>query len=156
MLEKDLVKNCLENISISFLREKERHLVLKELVNQLSQAKKVSCATKFYDALVEREKILSTGIGMGLAIPHAKLDCFNSFFCTVGIQKEKGIEWNSIDRSPVRIVVMIGGPDKNKMEYLQILSKLTKAFRDSKLRKGLIDAANEQEAQQLLKKYLTN
>ena len=72
---------------------------------------------------VKREKIVSTGIGMGVAIPHAKLPSFDRFFLAVGLQKVKdGIDWDALDGAPVRLIFMIGGPANQQTDYLKILS----------------------------------
>jgi len=71
--------------------------------------------------MLEREKIVSTGIGMGVAIPHAKLTSVEDFFIAIGILS-KGVQWNALDGGPVRLIFMIGGPDDKQTAYLQILS----------------------------------
>ena len=72
---------------------------------------------------------------MGVAVPHAKMDNFTDFFIAVGIQKQKGLDWNALDKAPVRLIFMIGGPEDKQSEYLQILSLLTSAIKDVELRK---------------------
>ena len=99
----------------------------------------------FRKAIFDREELLSTGIGMGVAVPHAKLKEFNDFFIAVGVQQKKGIEWNAIDKAPVRLVFLIGGPDDRQSEYLKILSQLTVAIKDQNLRKELMNASTPDE-----------
>ena len=96
---------------------------------------------QFYNAIIKREQIVSTGIGMGVAIPHAKLEDFDHFFLAVGIQKVKeGIEWNALDGASVRLIFMIGGPADQQTEYLKILSCLTAAIKDETRRKHILSA----------------
>jgi nitrogen PTS system EIIA component len=99
---------------------------------------------RFHQAILDREKIVSTGIGMGVAIPHAKLNSYNNFFITLGILN-KGVDWNALDNAPVRFVFLIGGPADRQTEYLKILSTLTVALRDEELRKQLISSTSAQE-----------
>ncbi len=103
---------------------------------------------EFLKAVIDRENLVSTGVGLGVAVPHAKLPCFESFFICIGLAK-KGIEWQSIDSSPVRIVFLIGGPDDKQTEYLHILSSLTTAIRDDDLRKQLLAATSPEEVLKL-------
>lgn len=91
----------------------------------------------FFQAILEREKIVSTGIGMGVAIPHAKLPGYQEFFIAIGIL-QKPVDWNSLDHAPVRLIFMIGGPDDKQTEYLQILSNLTKMIKNEEKRKKLL------------------
>src|SRR5581483_9272088 len=109
---------------IFFLEETTKEEVLRTLVNATIQEKKLPDGEKFFRAISEREKIVSTGIGMGVAIPHAKLSTYDNFFVTVGILS-KGVDWQALDRAPVRLIFLIGGPDDKQTEYLQILSSLT-------------------------------
>ncbi len=59
---------------------------------------------------MEREKIVSTGIGMGVAIPTPKLNSVEDFFIAIAVLTH-GVEWNALDGGPVRLIFMIGGPD---------------------------------------------
>ena len=138
---------------IKFLKAKKRDEALSSLVDLLSNLGRVHKTKNFYQALLEREKIVSTGIGMGVAIPHAKMNAFKDFFIAVGIQKEKGLEWSALDHSPVRLIFMIGGPDNKQTEYLQILSGLTHAIKDEGLRKKLLNVSSSDEVIELLKDF---
>lgn len=99
----------------------------------------------FKSAIFQREELISTGIGLGVAIPHAKLQEFTDFFIAIAIQQKKGIDWQALDKAPVRFVFMIGGPEEQQTEYLQILSLLTSAIREADLRKKLLHAKSPQE-----------
>lgn len=74
---------------------------------------------------------------MSVAVPHAKLAGYETFFIAIGIH-QKGIPWDSIDGVPVRLVFMIGGPDDKQTEYLQLLSHLTLAIKDEERRKKIL------------------
>lgn len=122
---------------VVFLTAESRDDALQKLVHQLHEQGEVEDEKMFLQAIIEREKIVSTGIGMGVAIPHAKFPTFNHFFIAIGILR-KPIDWHALDRAPVRIVFMIGGPDDKQTEYLQILSGLTQMIKDEGKRKKLL------------------
>ena len=131
---------------VCFLEETHRNDAIKALVESLADAGEVAEKDHFVEALLNREKIVSTGIGMEVAIPHAKLPSFNHFFLAVGIKKDQeGIDWDSLDGTPVRLIFMIGGPANQQTEYLNILSKLTAAIKDEERRKHLIAAQTKEE-----------
>jgi nitrogen PTS system EIIA component len=155
MKRKDLIRisNYLNIHLITFMDVSTRDEALSALVDELSKAEAIADKDLFFKAIMEREKIVSTGIGMGVAIPHAKLASLKKFFICVGIQKEKAIEWNSIDKTPVRLIFMIGGPEDKQNEYLQILSHLTKIIKDESLRKKIITAASKEQVLKLLSTY---
>lgn len=131
---------------IVFLDASTRDEAIHALIDRLDAEKKLPDRELFCKAIFEREELVSTGIGLGVAIPHAKLKGFKDFFIAVGIQQKKGIEWNAIDKAPVRLIFLIGGPDHRQSEYLKILSQLTMAIKDPPLRKTLMNVASAQEA----------
>lgn len=129
---------------IVFLNATTRDEAIQLLVDTLRDTKTVSDPDSFNQAILDREKLVSTGIGMGVALPHAKMEMCHSFFICVGILN-KGVNWKAIDNAPVRIVFMIGGPDDKQTEYLQILSNLTQFIKKEEIRKKLL-TLNSKEA----------
>jgi len=131
---------------VCFLDANNRDEALHQLVEALGDAGEIQEREQFFDAILKREKIVSTGIGMGVAIPHAKLDGFDHFFLAVGLQKVKeGIEWDALDGAPVRLIFMIGGPADQQTEYLKILSRLTAAIKDEDRRMSLLSADSREK-----------
>lgn len=139
------ISNYLEASLIGFLDVSTRNEAIDALIDLLDDAKKLPNRDLFRKAIFDREELVSTGIGMGVAVPHAKLNGFKDFFIAVGVQQKKGIEWNAIDKAPVRLVFLIGGPDNRQAEYLKILSQLTVAIKDQNLRKELMNASTPED-----------
>jgi nitrogen PTS system EIIA component len=129
---------------VVFLEAGSRDEAIRTLVEKVYQTGRLRDKYSFYEAIIDREKIVSTGIGMGAAIPHAKLSSYDNFFIAIGILK-KGLDWNSLDGSPVRVIFLIGGPDDKQTEYLQILSKLTQMIKDDQIRKKLLTLGSPEE-----------
>jgi nitrogen PTS system EIIA component len=122
---------------VLFLKAETRDEALRSMTEKVNEIGKLRDQEKFFNAIIEREKIVSTGIGMGVAIPHAKLDAYDDFFIAIGIL-DKGVDWTALDGSPVRLIFMIGGPDDKQTEYLQILSTLTQTIKDETKRKKFL------------------
>jgi nitrogen PTS system EIIA component len=135
---------------VLFLDTSNKEEVLKKLVERAVMMKELPAEERFYQAILDREKLVSTAIGMGVAVPHAKLPVYNDFFIAVGILS-KGVEWQAPDDSLVRLVFLIGGPENRQTEYLKILSSLTIALRKEQLRKQLVTADSEQKVAAYLK-----
>ncbi|MCB1111681.1 MAG: PTS sugar transporter subunit IIA [Chlamydiia bacterium] len=131
------ISHYLDPKLVAFLDVDTRDEALYAMVDLLNTHGKIQGRDTFYEAILDREKIVSTGIGMAVAIPHAKLPTYDDFFIAVGILK-RGVEWNAMDGSPVRLIFMIGGPDDKQTEYLQILSALTTAIKDEDRRKKIL------------------
>ncbi len=123
---------------IAFLNVSNRDEALSSLVDFIDKAGYLHDKKTFHQSILEREKIVSTGIGMGVAIPHAKLASYNDFFIAIAVLS-KPVYWNTLDGSPVRIIFMIGGPDDKQTEYLRILSQLTHAIKDEERRKKILN-----------------
>ena len=139
------ISDYLDPRLILFVKQETRDETIDALIDLLDKEGKLKDKKAFRDAIFYREGLVSTGIGMGIAIPHAKLSCIDEFFIAVGICQEKGVDWNALDSAPVRFIFMIGGPDSRQTEYLQILSLLTSSIKEIDLRKKMLKAANPKE-----------
>lgn len=145
------IRDYLDDRLVVFLHSEQQLTAIDELIDALDLAHQLKNKDRFHQAILDREKIVSTGVGLGVAIPHAKLPGYDHFFIAVGIQEGKGIEWNSLDGSQVHLIFMIGGPDNRQTEYLNILSRLTMAIKDSERRKALLKATSAQQVIDLFK-----
>lgn len=144
------ISDYLDPHLVAFLDVSTRDEAIKALVNKIYETGRLQDKYAFYEAIIEREKIVSTGIGMGTAIPHAKLTSYDDFFIAIGILR-KGLDWDALDASSVRIIFLIGGPDDKQTEYLQILSKLTQVIKDDKIRKKMLTLNSPEEMIELFK-----
>lgn len=144
------ISNYLKKDLIYFLNTDSRDETLSTMISKMYQTGIIKNEQTFFHAIIEREKIISTGIGMGVAIPHAKLDEYDDFFVGVGIL-QKGVEWNSLDKGLVRLVFLVGGPDDKQTEYLQILSALTMAIKDEEKRKKMLTLNSQESIIELFK-----
>lgn len=147
------ISNYLDVDLVVFLQAESRDDALQTLVEELDKSGKLPEKKTFFKAILDREKIVSTGIGMGVALPHAKLKDLTEFFIIIGIQKTQGLDWKALDKAPVRIIFMIGGPDDRSSEYLQILSRLTQAIKDEEIRKKLLKAKSSSEVIKLFENF---
>lgn len=139
------ISSYLDEQLVVFLEEECRDDAILRLVDLLDKKGKLQDRYVFHSAILEREKIVSTGIGIGVAIPHAKLEGYEGFFIAIGIQKKQGLEWNALDGSLVKLIFMIGGPDNRQTEYLKILSRLTQSIKDEDRRKKLLRCESVQD-----------
>ena len=126
---------------ITFSNAFSRDEILKELTQLIYEAGRIKDKKQFFEAILKREKIVSTAIGMNVAIPHAKLSGYDQFFIAIAILKQS-VAWQSLDGSTVRMVFMIGGPDDKQTEYLQLLSQLTQIVKDEEVRKSLLTSSS--------------
>ncbi|MDE3055338.1 MAG: PTS sugar transporter subunit IIA [Verrucomicrobiota bacterium] len=138
---------------ILFLDVETREEAIDALVNCFDATGRLPSKEAFRAAVFYREKLVSTGIGVGVAIPHAKIKSCTQFSIAIGIQRQKGIEWESIDLSPVRLIFLIGGPEDRQSDYLQLLSQLTSAVKNIEVRKALLKATHVDQVLELFSGY---
>ena len=134
---------------IVFPETGSRDETLDALVDAASRAKLVKDVDSFRQAIHDREELVSTGIGLGVAVPHAKMPSIDQFFVVVGILR-KEVDWDAIDRKPVRLVFLIGGPADAQQIYLQILSKIVLVIKSPRLRDALLSADSAESVESTL------
>lgn len=147
-----ILEELIKEENVAFINCSSMQETLKLLTEKAFQLEKVKSKDNFYNTVIEREEIISTGIGLGIAIPHAKLDCIDDFFIIVGILEQE-VEWNSIDHKPVKAVFLIGGPENNQKKYLKTLAKLMLLIKHPGRRKNLFAATKAADVTELFTKF---
>ncbi len=110
----------------------------------LSDCGCLSFPDRFLAAVKGREEIMSTGIGRGIAIPHARdltVNCLQIAVCMV----RKEMEFTSVDGLPVRLIFMIAVPQSSNQDYMKILRSLSEFLRVEANRETLLNVADEGE-----------
>jgi len=115
----------------SALEGEDRESVLREMVGRLAENGEVGAddLEPIIEGLMSRERLGTTGIGRGLAIPHVRYDELDDLLVAVG-RSEKGIDFASVDGSPVEIVFLIISPEAKQDDYLAALRWVSVAARD--------------------------
>jgi PTS system nitrogen regulatory IIA component len=139
----------LVDIDASLVKTKEEALHL--LARMLSPGIGVEEST-IEHLLVEREKLQSTGIGDGVAIPHCALDAASTQAAAL-LLCPRGIEFEAIDGEPVEIVFGVVGPKRATGEHLRTLARISRLLRDEGTRIQLLASANAQAALQLVESH---
>jgi len=142
------IEHLIKNDNIYFIDKSIKDEVINDLIDKAVNYNYVKDREKFTEAIFERENIVGTGIGFGIAIPHVKLPCIDKFFILVGVLKNP-VDWQSIDNNPVKIAFMIGGPDNDQKKYLQILSGLTMFLKEESRREKLFSINDKKEIKTL-------
>jgi mannitol/fructose-specific phosphotransferase system IIA component (Ntr-type) len=135
---------------IVHLKDTTKDDCLKTLVRVLAKTPQVTKEKELLKAISDRERILSTGIGQGIAIPHAKIDSVSEFVAAIGISKA-GIPFDSIDDKPAHLIVMIAGPEGQSERYLRILSRFTAILKPETTRSRIIEAKKAEQVLEILR-----
>jgi mannitol/fructose-specific phosphotransferase system IIA component (Ntr-type) len=105
---------------------------------------RVSDRDSILAALRQREETMSTGIGFGIAIPHASSNCVSEVVAAFG-RSSTGIEFDSLDNSPVRFIVLFVVPKDQFQVHLRTLAAIAKFLNDKSVREQLAKAGSSDE-----------
>jgi mannitol/fructose-specific phosphotransferase system IIA component (Ntr-type) len=126
------------------LHSTDKHAVLDELVDLLSQNGLCPDPAAVKQAVWDREVQRSTGIGEGLAIPHGKCAAMPGLVLAIG-KPAQPLEFGSIDKKPVQLVVLLVSPPDKKDEHIQALGRISKIMTSPEFRQRAYAAQNATE-----------
>lgn len=122
--------------------------VLRELTQLLADRAGVDSAP-LLGAVLEREAVLSTGIGHGIAIPHAKVAIVQELSLVCGSHPQ-GIDFDALDGAPVRLFFLLIGPESAAGQHVKALSRIARLVRREEVREALMRAETPEAFNQLL------
>jgi nitrogen PTS system EIIA component len=125
--------------------------VIKEMTKCLKHNKTIKNDQALYATLMEREKLGSTGIGENVAIPHGKSDELTEII-TVFARSLSGVDFESLDQKPVHFVCMVIAPAHSTGQHLKALAKISRLFKNQKLREGILNAEDSNAIYSILLK----
>ncbi|MGG0257356.1 fructose-specific PTS transporter subunit EIIC [Bacillus toyonensis] len=126
------------------LTASNKEAVIDELVEKLSGANRLNSKTEFKEAILKRESQSTTGIGEGIAIPHAKTKAVKQPAICFG-RSVSGINYESLDGQPAHLLFMIAASEGANNTHLETLSRLSTLLMDEGFRKQLLEAKDEEE-----------
>ncbi len=133
-----------ESCVIANLKGGTKEEVLTELASSLKSAGLVQDVGQAVGVILEREKLGSTGIGDGVAIPHGKMKGLDRILCVFGRSKE-GIDFDAVDGKPVHIFFLLLAPEDSAGLHIQMLSRISRILRDPSFRKRLIEEGDDKD-----------
>ncbi len=129
---------------ISDLKAMDKRGVLEEMVGDVAIKSAGLDKERLLEILLEREKLGSTGIGYGVAIPHGKLKDIDGLVVTFG-RSVTGIDYQSLDNKPAHLFFLILAPEDSAAAHLKILARISKLLKDPSFRKKLLSAPSSDE-----------
>jgi len=132
------------------IKSREKLEAIKELVDHMVAKKFVKNGEEFLQALAKRENLESTGIGNGIAIPHARTDSVKDVLLAFARSPE-GVDFSSIDGKPSYLIFLIASPEQKKSEYIMALAKLSRLLRKHDVRDKLRSAGTPDEVMEIIR-----
>jgi mannitol/fructose-specific phosphotransferase system IIA component (Ntr-type) len=121
------------------------------MIALVARSDKVLDTDKVRTAIFEREKIMSTGVGNGFAIPHGKTDAVTDIVAAFATTAEP-IDYESLDEKPVRLVFLLVGKDNLVGPHIKLLSRISRLMNKEDFRRRLLEAANPEQLIDLFRK----
>lgn len=115
--------------------------ILRELVDLAGASTSIRDLEEVLHAVREREEVLSTGIGSGVAIPHGKTPAVGELTLVAGIMPE-GIDFEALDGKPVSLFFLLVGPEAAAGQHVKALSRISRLLRRDSFRIRLMEAAS--------------
>jgi len=125
---------------VKILESTDKFKAIEELAQVFNGTSVCDNVADLVRALREREEIMSTGIGFGIAIPHAKISTINEMAFAVGISRG-GIDFDSMDGEPVHLVILVAAGERQHKEYLRLLSNIMSILKKDNVKDSIIQSS---------------
>ena len=136
---------------IVFLGRISKKSALEKLVEAIAGDRSSRRYQDYIDAVIDRENTLSTGIGMGFALPHGSVKGEKDFHLSIGITVDGVKDYGSLDNQPVHIIVCIIGPDTRQNEYIRLLAGVTRFLKTE--RERILSACTPEDVLSIISGY---
>jgi nitrogen PTS system EIIA component len=138
-----------EDLVLPELTATDKPAVLAELSSALARVHTSLSAGRLTEVLLEREKLGSTGVGEGVAIPHGKLPGVPGLLAAFG-RSSKGIEFDAIDKRPAQLFFVLFAPENSAGVHLKALARISRLFKNGGFRRGILDARDRSAVYRLI------
>ena len=127
------------------LRSQTRDQVLTDLVGRLAENGRVAQPQALLEALLERERLGSTGIGHGVAVPHCRMADVPAPMIALG-RTDHDVDVDAIDGQPARLFFLLIAPEGAAAVQVQLLARIARLMRDADTRQRLMEAETDEQA----------
>jgi PTS system nitrogen regulatory IIA component len=139
-----------EDLVFPSLNADTKEGVLAELARDLSQVHKEIDPARLVEVLLEREKLGSTAIGDGIAIPHGKLPGLRAVLGAFG-RHPRGLDFQSLDGAPTKLFFLLVAPEDSAGMHLKALARVSRLLKDASFRNRLVAAASREDLFKLIR-----
>ncbi|SRR6266545_4402276 len=133
------------------LTAESKEEVLKELAGRVAERHPDLDRAELLKTLLERERLGSTGIGDGIAIPHGKLKRLEKPLLAFG-RSQAGVDYNSLDGRKVNLLFLMLAPENAVGLHLKMLARISRILKDAEVRKGLVEAPDATAILEIIRK----
>ena len=139
-----LSKFCDENLITFDLKSETKQDIIEELVDLAAKSPLVKSRDDLLNDIIHREKMVTTGIGYGVAFPHAKTRATKGIVIVFG-RSEKGIDFDAMDKKPVFVFFLIAAPEDAIGAHLNVMARLSYIMKSAENRDKLMEVSSPGE-----------
>jgi len=139
------LNNVLTPERIVFIDETNKKDVLRKLAEVLSSDSRIKNSDELLTAIYKREELMSTGIGLGIGVPHIRIGSVEDIVMAVGITSAPITDYESLDDEPIRIICMIAARSDQHPQHIKLLSAVSKRLKNTEIREQILSSKSEQE-----------
>ncbi len=133
-----------EKFILTDFKSDDKEYVINELIDLYKGNDKVNDIEKVRTAILDREKIMSTGVGKGFAIPHGKTNAVNDVIAAFG-KTTRDIDYDALDGNPVHLVFLLVGRDDMVSKHIKLLSRISRLMNKDEFRERLVNSNSKEE-----------
>ena len=133
-----------EDMVVTELQGDSKEQIIGAMIDLISESQKVIDKEKVKEAIFERERIMSTGVGNGFAIPHGKTDAVSDIVAAFAVTAQP-IDYQSLDEKPVRLVFLLVGKDNMVGPHIKLLSRISRLMNKEEFRTRLLTLKTSKE-----------
>jgi PTS system nitrogen regulatory IIA component len=145
---------CFEKGTVENLTSDTKYKAIKELIRKTIMTSQIRNIKNLEKAVIEREKIQSTGIGHGIAVAHGRTDEVKKTMIVLGISR-RGIDYGSFDGHPVHFLFIIANPPDKQDDYLSVLSSIVRVVSNKSFRDEILTMSCPREIERKFYKAFT-
>jgi len=132
------------------LKSRTKTNALNEMIDILATAPQVSNKEELAAAIFSREQLMSTGIGLGIGLPHVRLSSVSDIVMAFGVSKKPIADYESLDGKPVHIIAMIAAGQNQHAEHIRLLSNISARLKDPETRQALVKVMDADQIYKIL------
>ena len=135
---------------IRHLEARDKYGAIEELAGLFQGSEVCSDIDKLVTALKEREQIMATGIGFGIAVPHARIKEVHRLSFAIGVSAQ-GIDFEAMDKKPAYLIILVAAGEMQHIEYLRLLSRIMNLLKKETAKERIMAAATVDQIIDIIK-----
>lgn len=137
---------------VAMVDAKNKRQAIDGTLGLLKDSPSISDFGRVSQAIWQREEALATGLGLGIGAPHVRISAVRFPVAALTVLK-KGVEYGSLDNTPVRLILLVAMPEDSQAEWLRYLARASAMFRDDAMRHKLLSVADADQLWNLVREH---